>query len=359
MKKLMAALLCAATAAALMACGSSGSGSSSETASSTDAASSESTTTAASEAATEASSDADTAAAAEYPVDKITLICPSDAGGAMDQNCRFIAPYLEKYVGVPVDVTNMGGSACWVGWSYLINQAPKDGSYISYANFPNMITGYLDPSNTTGLNNKNFDFLEMFTSDTNVIVAASGESRFTDLKSMLEYAKNNTLTIADAGARTDDAVCVAQLEKASGVQFQHVHFENTAGGMAAIEGKQVDLLVCNVSEVTENISSGTVTGIGVISKNKSDILPDLQCAGDLGYDIDCSSSRGVICASDMDESAKSALETALSNMMKDSELKDAAAKAGINLAPMDEKEFSNWVVEQNDAISAIYDMLDQ
>lgn len=50
-----------------------------------------------------------------------------------------------------------------------------------------------------GLNNTNFDFLEMFTSDINAIVAAPGEDRFSDLESLLEYAKNNTVTIADAG----------------------------------------------------------------------------------------------------------------------------------------------------------------
>lgn len=297
--------------------------------------------------------------ASGYPVDKVTLLCPSDAGGAMDQNCRMVAPYLEKHLGVPVEVTNMGGSACWIGWSYLYNEAAKDGSYISYANFPNMITGYLDPANSTGLDNTSFQFLEMFTSDTNIILAASGEDRFTDLESLLEYAKNNVVTVADAGARTDDAVCVAQLEKASGVTLQHVHFENTAGGMAAIQGKQVDLLVCNVSEAVEPIESGAVTGIGVIDRERSAFLPEIQCSGDLGYDISCSSSRGFICAQGMDDNAKALVCEALEAAMNDPELQEAAEKAGINLAPMNEAEFSGWVEEQNEAIGAIYDMLDQ
>lgn len=293
-----------------------------------------------------------------YPVDKVTLLCPSDAGGAMDQNCRMMAPYLEKHLGVPVEVTNMGGSACWIGWSYLYNEAPKDGSYISFANFPNMITGYLDTTNTTGLDNTSFQFLEMLTSDTNIIVAAAGEDRFTDLESLLEYARDNVVTVADAGARTDDAVCVAQLEKASGVSLQHVHFENTAGGMAAIQGKQVDLLVCNVSEAVEPIESGAVTGIGVIDKERSTFLPDLQCSGDLGYEISCSSSRGFICAQGMDEQAKALVCQALEAAMNDPELQAAAETAGINLAPMNEEEFTAWVTGQNDAISEIFGMLD-
>lgn len=344
MKKIMVMALSAAMALNLAAC----SGGSDTAAPATTAA-----PAAGSEAAAEGGQTT-----SGYPVEKVTLLCPSDAGGAMDQNCRMMAPYLEKHLGVPVEVTNMGGSACWIGWSYLINEAAKDGSYISFANFPNMITGYLDPANTTGLDNTSFQFLEMFTSDTNVILAAAGEDRFTDLESLLEYAKNNVVTVADAGARTDDAVCVAQLEKASGVSLQHVHFENTAGGMAAIQGKQVDLLVCNVSEAVEPIESGAVTGIGVVDKERSPFLPDLQCSGDLGYDISCSSSRGFICAQGMDENAKALVCEALDAAMADSELQDAAAKAGINLAPMGEEEFTGWVEEQNDAIGAIYDMLD-
>ena len=34
-----------------------------------------------------------------YPVPKLTFLCPSDAGGAMDNNTRFLAPYLEKHLG--------------------------------------------------------------------------------------------------------------------------------------------------------------------------------------------------------------------------------------------------------------------
>ena len=332
MKRILTAALTAGLVLSMVGCGSTAVSTASSTASSTAAASTEAS-------ATEA-----------YPAQKVILLC---------QNCRLFAPYLEKSLGVPVEVQNMGGSACWVGWSYIDNQAPKDGSYISYANFPNMITGYLDPTNTTGLDNTNFQFLEMFTSDINAIVAKPGETRFNDLESLIEYAKTNTVTVADAGARTDDAVCVAQLEKATGVQFQHVHFENTAGGMAAVQGGQVDVLVCNVSEATEPIESNAVTGLGVVDTKRSDFLPDLQCTGDLGLDISCSSSRGFICAQDMDENAKKLMCDALKAAMEDADLQAAAATAGVTLAPMNEDEFTTWVGEQNDAIRGIYDLLDQ
>lgn len=205
MKKILGIALSAVMVMNLAACSGGGSGTpASTTASATTAPAAQTQATAA------GNQDAQNTAGG-YPVDKVTLLCPSDAGGAMDQNCRMMAPYLEKHLGVPVEVTNMGGSACW---------------------------------------------------------------------------------------------------------------------------------------------------IGVIDKERSAFLPDLQCSGDLGYDISCSSSRGFICAQGMDEQAKALVCQALEAAMEDPELQDAAEKAGISLAPMDEEEFTGWVTAQNDAISQIFDMLD-
>ena len=63
----------------------------------------------------------------------------------------------------------------------------------------------------------NFEFLALYTSDDNIIMAKKDETRFKDAKEFFEYAKNNIVTIGTAGARTDDAVAVAMLEKELGL----------------------------------------------------------------------------------------------------------------------------------------------
>ena len=60
----------------------------------------------------------------------------------------------------------------------------------------------------------------------------------------------------------------------------------------------------------------------------------------------------------MDESAKALMNKALAAAMADPELLETATTAGVNLAPMEETDFSAWVEQQNAAIGAIYDMLD-
>lgn len=291
-----------------------------------------------------------------YPVEKMTFLCPSDAGGAMDNNTRFLAPYLEKHLGTPVDVINMGGSACWVGWNHLVEN-PTDGSMIAYANFPNMLTGYLDPAATIGLDRSNFEFLALYTSDVNVIMAKKDETRFKDAKEFFEYAQNNVVTIGTAGARTDDAVAVAMLEKELGYQFQHVHYQNSAEGAAAVMGGHIDVLMGNVSEAVNK--GEEIMPIVVLAEERSEYLPEVQCTYENNINVAASSSRGVIAAKGLDPKAKEMLLDALKATMEDPEQLEEAKKQGIAVTPIYGDDFEKWMEEQETLIKEVFDMLDE
>ncbi|MGE4354402.1 MAG: Bug family tripartite tricarboxylate transporter substrate binding protein [Oscillospiraceae bacterium] len=305
-------------------------------------------------------SDIGTATSAEteqYPFKKLTIICPSDAGGAMDQNCRFIAPYLQEYLGADVEVVNMGGSGGWIGWSYL-NDSTADGSIISYANFPNMINGYLNPQNSVGLDNTDFEFLALFTADTNGMLMKAGETRFSNLKEFFEYAKNNPVTIADAGATTDDAVAVAMLEKELGFEFKRVHFQNSAEGLAAILSGNVDAWMGNVSEMITNTKDGKLVPLGIIDKERNANFPDTQCTYEIGVNVASSSSRGFIANINIDSKVEKIILAALKETFEDADMLAAADSVGINVAPIYGDDFKVWAADQTDDIGSIYDMLD-
>ncbi len=292
-----------------------------------------------------------------YAPAKLTMLCPSAAGGAMDSNSRLLAPFLQKKLGKPVGVVNMGGSAGWVGWKYLYD-ASRDGSFVAYTNFPNFINGYLDPGNTVGLDNKNFEYLALYTSDMNVVACNKDEKRFKNAKEFFEFAKKEKLTIADAGARTDDAVAVALMEKALGFEFQRVHFQNSAEGLAAIYGGHVDAWVGNVSEVIGPARDGEMIVLAVLDTKRSSYLPDVQTTHEVGVPVTNSSSRGVIAAKGIDPAAKQALIAALKATMEDPDQLEAAKKAGVVVTPIYGDDFEKWIVEQDANVRSIFNLLD-
>lgn len=288
---------------------------------------------------------------------KLTMLCPSAAGGAMDSNSRLLAPYLEKHLGKPVSVVNMGGSAGWVGWKYL-HDAARDGSYVSYTNFPNFINGYLDPGNTVGLDKDDFEYLALYTSDVNVVACNKDEKRFTNAKEFFDFAKKETVIIADAGARTDDAVAVALMEQAIGHEFQRVHFQNSAEGLAAIYGGHIDAWVGNVSEVLAPHRDGEMIVLAILDKERSPLLPDVQTSWEAGVEVSNSSSRGVIAAKGIDPAAKQAIITALKAAMEDPAQLEAAAKQGVAVTPIYGDDFEAWIQEQDKNVKGIFNLLD-
>ena len=288
---------------------------------------------------------------------KLTFVCPSAAGGAMDANTRLLAPFLEKHLGKPVSVVNIGGSAGWVGWKYL-DDAARDGSHVAYTNFPNFINGYLDPGSTIGLGKDDFEYLALYTSDANVVACNKDETRFSNAKDFFDFAKKETVIIADAGARTDDAVAVALMERALGHEFQRVHFQNSAEGLAAIYGGHVDAWVGNVSEVLAPYRDGEMIVLAILDKERSPLLPDVQTSYEAGVPVSNSSSRGVIVSKGVDPAAKRALLDALRGAMEDPAQLEAAAKQGVEVTPIYGDDFEAWVQEQHENVSGIFHLLD-
>jgi tripartite-type tricarboxylate transporter receptor subunit TctC len=65
------------------------------------------------------------ALAQAWPVRPITIIVPWGAGGGTDAHMRTLATFLEKDLGVAVNVINQTGGNGVTGHSAIANAAPK------------------------------------------------------------------------------------------------------------------------------------------------------------------------------------------------------------------------------------------
>jgi tripartite-type tricarboxylate transporter receptor subunit TctC len=191
----------------------------------------------------------------DYPAKGITLIVPFAAGGGMDTTGRLLAPALEKQLGTTATIINKEGSYGWLGWTEL-NQAAPDGYTLGLANFPAMITGYLDPTNDVGITVKEYTPIANVVSDINILVAKKDETRFTNLEELLEYSKNNVIKAADTASAGDDHVALLKVNKEMGTNWSIVHFPGAAEAVAAVMGGHIDLLVCNIGEVAGQVNDG-------------------------------------------------------------------------------------------------------
>ena len=229
----------------------------------------------------------------EYPSKPITVIVAYGAGGNTDVGARILLPFVEKELGVPLTIVNKPGGGGWVGWTKLLN-AKKDGYTIGYINTPNLITGYLDPQFKRDKNLDDFALISNHVTDYGCISINKEEKRFSNIKELIEFAKNNDVTASTTGANGDDHIAMLKLNQHYGTHFIPVHTKGSANQRAAIIGGHVDVNFSNVGDTNIAHKDGELKIVAVMAPERSRFLPEVPTLEESGYPKVYSwSSRGL------------------------------------------------------------------
>jgi tripartite-type tricarboxylate transporter receptor subunit TctC len=236
------------------------------------------------------------AVAQQFPARGLTVIVPYTAGGGSDISARLLARDLEAIFGHPVTVENRSGGGGWIGWGSLAAAKP-DGYTIGYVNAPSIFAGYLDRTIAGGARKEN---LESFTPLINHVVdynlwAVKNDSKYKTVQDVIDDGKKRpgVITFTGGGHGTDDHIALLGIEAATGAKFSIVHYRGTSEGKTAALGGHIDIMAVNVSEVAEDIKSGQIRGLGVMSPGRSKFMPNVPTFREQGFDQVWAVSRGI------------------------------------------------------------------
>jgi tripartite-type tricarboxylate transporter receptor subunit TctC len=270
--------------------------------------------------------------AQQYPERGITLIVPYGAGGGTDITARLLARDVEGVLGKPVTVENRAGGGGWVGWGALAAAKP-DGYMLGYLNVPSMYAGYLDRQ----YNRK--ETLDSFTPLMNHVIdynvwAVRAESPFKTVKDVIEAAKKtpNGITVTGFGAGGDDHIAALGVEAETGTKFVIVHHRSTAEGKTQVLGGHVQILAANISEIAEEVKSGQVRLLGVMSPQRSKFLPDGPTFKEQGFNQVWSVSRGIAAPAALPANVQATLTAALEKTLTSREHQQKAEQ--LSLEPL-------------------------
>ncbi len=294
----------------------------------------------------------------DMPEKDVSVICATNAGGAMDTAVRLLTPHLEEICGVNFPVTNIAGSAGWVALAQLM--AGNSRNYeVCYVAFPQIIVASMDPSAQLGITIDDYKPIALDVDDSNILIAIGGEERFTNLEQFIEYAKSNDVLVGtSAGVYSDDNVCKTYiLEAVPGLKFQTVHFTSTSEGKAALLGGNIDILICNVSEAVSQAQSGEVLPVAVCADERFADLPDTQTFTELGYDVVCGSTRGYVAKGDISDEMYEKLCSVFDAAMSSEEYISAATERYFGLNKLIGADFAEWLDAQNEDMEEMYSNL--
>lgn len=297
--------------------------------------------------------------AEEFPSEPIEVIVGFAAGGGTDLGARQLMPLVEKELGdgADIQVVNEPGAGGWVAWEHALSEDPN-GYTLTYLNTPNVQAGYMNPELGRENSADDFTYIANQVTDPGAISIRKDEDRFTDIKSLIEYAKSHELTTTSTGVGSDDHISALQLNKQLGTKFKIVHTEGASEGMASFLGGHIDVLFNNVGEAYQPNEQGELKTVGVLAEEKSEFLPDVPTVEDAGFGpIYGSSSRGIGAPGGMPEDIQNKLADAFKAAIESPEHKKLMDEQGLAINYKEPDAYKDLILEEDKKVENLRDLL--
>lgn len=301
---------------------------------------------------------AETKRKTDFPKKPITLNIPWAAGSSGDNGARILMPFVEEELGTSITVINMPGASGWLGWDQVAAAEP-DGYTISLLTLPSFYGGYMNPANERSTNLSNFQMIANQVSDWGVLYGQGGETRWSNMEEMLEYAKTNELLVGASGIDSDDNMLLERL-KAQHPDAKLTAVQGTSSGNVTpmLLGKHIDLQMANVGDSNVQVKNGELTALCVFAPERTEILPDLPTYNELGLgELVGSSDRGYFMPAGAEPEIVEILTDAFEKAINNPEHIKKMKEIGINVNYMSPDELLSKAQEDEKIIEELKDVL--
>jgi tripartite-type tricarboxylate transporter receptor subunit TctC len=211
----------------------------------------------------------------------VEVVVTFGPGGGADAMGRKMSQLLEKQLGVPFPVANVGGASGNAGLTKVLTAAPDGytvGTLIALT-----VSAWASGLGTA----KPEDFaIVAVTQDSPSMMFVPADSPFKTYKDMLEFAKANPgkLKIATSGYGTQDDITIKYFAS-KGYKMTNVPFAKPAERYASPIGKHTDAIYEEPGDVAPFVQAGQLRPLVVFDDDRHAAFKDTPTSKELGFEI--------------------------------------------------------------------------
>ncbi|GAA5235653.1 tripartite tricarboxylate transporter substrate binding protein [Verticiella sediminum] len=221
-----------------------------------------------------------------YPEKPVRLIVPFTPGSITDVVARALAQGLNSELGQSVVVENRAGANGIVGTTSAMQSAP-DG----YTLF--MVGVSTGASNVSAFKSLPYDPRKDFepiglVADAPFMLVARSDLPVKSVSDLIEYAKANPEKLSYGYGSGSAQLCAAQVVSMGGFTATPIGYRGVPQAMTDLMAGVLDFTIADMVNGLQQSRSGHVTALGVTSKTRSPLAPELPTldeAGLSGYDL--------------------------------------------------------------------------
>jgi tripartite-type tricarboxylate transporter receptor subunit TctC len=285
-----------------------------------------------------------------WPSNPIKLVVTFPPGGSTDVTARLIAEKLRADLGRSVIVDNKPGAGGNIGADFVA-KAPADGYTLLMATSTHT-------TNMTLYKSLPYDFVRDFAPVSriayvpNMLVINPAQIRVASLADFISYVKDTSgkakLNYGTGGNGTSHHLATALFNSMLGIDMEHVPYKGGAPAVSALLGGQVQVLFAPLVEVLGFVEAGKLKGLGVTTKQRSSLFPDIPAIGELlpGYEV--ALWNAIVAPAGTPPEAVNKLNAAIVKALAQSDIKQRLAEQGSEPAGNSPAEFRQFIASEVD-----------
>lgn len=217
-----------------------------------------------------------------YPNRQVRIVVPFPAGGSADILCRLVADRLSSVWGQTVIVDNRAGAGGNVG-AEIVYRADPDG-YNLLCSPPGPLSINHNLYKTLPYDWAKFTPIGVLALVPNVITARPDLPQAT-LKQFIAHAKANPgkATYASQGNGSTSHLSASMLATMAGIELVHVPYKGEGPALVDLTASRVDIFIGNISAALRFEKARQARFLGLASRTRSPVAPDVPTTAELGY----------------------------------------------------------------------------
>jgi tripartite-type tricarboxylate transporter receptor subunit TctC len=270
------------------------------------------------------------ASAQDWPQKNIRMIVPFGPGGGADIIGRIVAQAMQERLGQPVVIENRPGAGGTIG-NDAVARADKDGYTLGVMTAGQIIAAVMSKS-------LRYDTLTAFdpvsqVATAGLMIVTRPDFPVSNVKELIAAAKASPgkLSFASPGFGATQHFTGELFRQTAGINILHVPFRSSPEAIAALLGKQVDVLFDTVSALLGQVQSGQLKALAVTGKDRFPAVPDVPAAIESGllpgYDV--TTWYGIFGPRDVPPAIIAKLNKTINDSLADDAVRERLTKAGV------------------------------
>ena len=220
--------------------------------------------------------------AQSYPTKQVRVVVPFPAGGSADILCRLVAEKFSAAWGQTVIIDNRAGAGGNVG-AEVVYRAEPDGHTL-LCSPPGPLSVNHNLYKTLPYDWSKFVPVGVLALVPNVITARPDLPQ-ASLKEFVAYAKANPgkATYASQGNGSISHLSASMLATLAGIELVHVPYKGEGPALIDLTASRVDIFIGTISAALRFEKARQARFLGLASRTRSPVAPDVPTTAELGY----------------------------------------------------------------------------